>query len=57
MNAVLKKAPPRQFSISTIDKDLRETGLHETSKRAALIQRTLIVRRTLSIYSRMCSVN
>ena len=42
----IKQTPPRQFSILVNKNDLRETDLPETSKKAALIEQTLVVRRT-----------
>ena len=36
----IKQTPPIQFSILINDNDLRETDLHETSKRTALVEQT-----------------
>ena len=41
--SLLKHTAPRQFSIFINDSDLRGTDLHETSKRTALIEQTLVV--------------
>ena len=47
MNPVLKNTsyyatPRRQFSILINNSDLRETDLHQTSKRTTLIEQTLV---------------
>ena len=46
MNAVFKQTPRRQFSILIDDSDLREIDFHETSKRAAPKEQTIVVRLT-----------
>ena len=50
MNTVFKEAPPRQFSILINDSNLWENDFHQTLKRAAVLEQTLVVRGTSCLF-------